>query len=173
MSITHDTPRTWHQCNSEKILEIYKEVLNEAERLGYNTKSPALFTYKSSRNWGTCRTVRGISYIGLNEVFKQDPEKCRSVLVHELAHALSPQDHHGNKWRSIGDNIGSKWGIKMSRCGSSEEFGLEMPMKETDKYTIECPKCKMQWHYMRMTKVVKAPETYRCGRCNQKLMRVK
>lgn len=172
MSISN-VPRTWHQCGNEEILKIYKEVINEAERLGYNTKSPALFMYKSTCRWGTCRTVRGTSYIGLNEVFLNDPEKSRDTLIHELAHSLVPKDGHGSKWHSIGDNIGKKWSIEMSRCSSDEEIGLEMPKKETDKYTIECPKCKMQWHYMRMTKVVKAPETYRCGRCNQKLVRVK
>lgn len=174
MNACYDVPRTWHQCNNEEILKIYKEIINEAERLGYNTKSPVLFMYKSTRNWGLCRTSHDISYIALNEVFKENPERCRNTLIHELAHALSPSDHHGNKWRSIGDNIGAKWGITMSRCNSSDEIGLKMPKKEyKNEYIIECPKCKVQWHYQRMTKAVKKPSVYMCGKCKQKLVRVK
>lgn len=162
---------TWKPCKDQGLLKVYEEVCQEARNLGYIFTTPTLYLIKSSRCWGKCHYEVNPKkeYIALNEVFLQKPELSRNTLIHELAHALTVGDHHGNKWRTAGNKIGAKWNINVERTNEYEGVSLH----SNDKYLIKCPKCGTEYPRSRMSDLVKHPSDYRCGHCNTTLVRVK
>ena len=174
-------PNTWKLCQDKKLNKIYDEVYEEANRLGFlknlHHKRP-LYIRKSIRSWGLCKSHRVIndiydSVICLNEVVasQKEYETARKIIVHEIAHAATPKDHHGNNWHRIGDLIGAKWNIKVERTDNYE--GMNLKSDDNIKYIVECPKCHVQWKYNRMCKTVEKFDKYRCGKCKETLIRIK
>lgn len=166
-------PTTWKVCTNQEVLNVYQEVLAHAKELRLNVGNPKLYTFKSTHNFGRCITNIHGSVIGLNEEFLKNPIKCRETCIHELAHAIVPKSHHDWRWEEIGNKIGAKWGIKVSRLSSEEKAGIVLPdKKEEVKYIVKCPTCGCLWKYQRLTPTVRYPEHYRCGKCKTTLERI-
>lgn len=174
-------PSTWKPCKDEKFNTIYDEVYEEAYNLGLlknlHHKRP-LYIHKSVRYWGLCKSKRIIdntfdSAICINDkiILAKRYDVARQVIVHEIAHAATPLDHHGSKWKNAGNKIGSKWHIDVRRCDSYD--GLKLKDEEAAKYIVECPKCHTQWKYNRMCKTVEKYDRYICQSCNERLIRIK
>lgn len=150
-----------------EIFDIYKEVVAHARELGYleGAETPPLYWIQNKThpygccNWTIQRTeernyynstgvkaiVRGIF---INEMFRNASEKIiRTILVHEVAHMCSVTKY-GPKWGkghcdyfyAIGDKLGYKWGIKVTRGADDEtckefeqEYAKQKGFKVYDK----------------------------------------
>jgi len=169
-------PRTWKKCTNSELLELYKEICDEATRLGYSFKEPKLYMFKSTKSWGRCHynTETNESAIALNYVFEDKPEAARNTLIHEIAHSCAVGDHHGERWERAGNNIGKKWGIKVTRLNNYEDLGVQS-ISKLGKYIVKCKKCGHEYYHARMCGVVEHPEFYNCGcsGCHGELKRIK
>ena len=172
-------PNTWKLCKDQTINKIYDEVYEEARSLGllssHHKKHP-LYIHKSVRSWGMCRwhRINPNEYdcaVCLNEkiVLAKSYDAARQVLVHEVAHMAAPGKHHNNAWYDAGNRLGRKWSIAVHRTDNYDDIDI----REDAKYIVECPKCHTQWKYNRMCKTVEKYDRYRCGKCQETLIRVK
>ena len=175
-------PNSWKQCKDKQLNQIYNEVYEEAKRLGLlgalHYKHP-LYVNKSVRNFGLCRSrhvMNGVydSVICINDkiLLAKKYDIAREVIIHEMAHMAQPTDNHNYSWYKTGNLIGKKWNVTVNRTGSYEGIDLRGNTQEP-KYIVECPKCHTQWKYDRMCRTVEKYDKYRCGKCNEHLIRIK
>lgn len=62
----------------------------------------------------------------------------------------------------------------ITRCtGSEKVFENAEDAMSAYKYVVKCPKCNQRWGYDRMSKFVKFPWLYHCGKCGCELKREK
>lgn len=177
-------PRTWEVCEDELANDIFSTVVIEAANFGYHYfGSRRLWVYDDKTTYGQCRSTVATkgdcySFIGINRKCLKSRNVLFDVLVHELAHAICPKDHHGKKWKEVGNQIGQRLGVTVTR-DNTEEYEREgvvirEPVSETvARYIIECPCCHATWKYNRLCKTVKYAELYRCCKCKTDLVRIK
>ena len=140
---------------------------------------PLLFTRKSVKVLGTCFSNKNAdgSYdctIVLNELLADfSDDQIRPTLVHEVAHAITPFDHHGSLWYAAANAIGAKWGYKIERLAADEEVNdaifKRKEAKRHYKFELYCPLCGMSWKYQRECPAVKNPQKYMCPHDKTKL----
>ncbi len=87
---------------------------------------------KAKRRLGRCNNLtKEISiskyYIELNN---PSEDKVRDLVLHEIAHALTPGDHHGKKWKKKCVELG----CSTNRCSDEN---INVP----SKYELVCPVC--------------------------------
>lgn len=178
-------PRTWVKAQDEKdLIRIFEEVKQKAVELGYLKENLVYGPYlmkPQNKAYGYCNSQRKsrtsssfYSYVAVNQRVLKSKEAMRRVMVHEIAHACDPTEHHSGKWKKIGDKIGKYWNVTVNRTDDYSEFGVDdWHSASVPKYIVECPQCKASWNYVRMSKCVKAPNTFRCPKCDHSLCRVK
>lgn len=164
-------PRTWKPCENKEILHIYLNVCERVIKEGLMKEIPPLFLFQSAKKWGECRQNTWHTVIGLNQIFADDPAKSTSTIIHELAHAILPNNGHDVHWSAMANKIGELFGEEIKRTWSQDEVGLSI--RENYRYTVECPQCHYQWNFQRMCDKVKHPHLYLCGVCNEQLIRTK
>ena len=85
---------------------------------------------KATARAGQCRYGRkeiGLSWkIFSIEANRQD---ALNTILHEIAHALTPGEHHGPKWKRVARDIG---------CNAARCHTLETPPKPPAKYAGTC-----------------------------------
>lgn len=165
-------PRGWAKNTNEQLQKIYEEVCNKTIEFQLIDYIPDLYIFKSTRTWGWARypnkTQESCGYkpfVGLNEIYLQDPTKAVNTICHELAHIVSPKnEHHGSIWKHNFEKIGTSFELhRFERCSSSEYVGLEMPKRY--KYEAYCPHCGRSWKRQKAVKLIQEPERYRCPIC--------
>lgn len=176
-------PNGWKRNNNKQLQEIYEQCCKKAIELKLLDYTPELYIFKSTRMWGwarypdTYQKMRGWKpYVGLNEVYLQDPTKAYNTICHELAHIASPaREHHGYTWRYNFSRLGRQFGLdRFERCSSNDEVGLKLPKKNElsttpYKYRAYCPTCGREWKYKSCCKIIKNPNRWRCGTCKTNL----
>lgn len=195
--------RTWKDCEDPKILAVYKEVMAEAKRLypQYFEKTTYKFyidsstshlgrcSYQYNKNtlyskWGFknhCGNIRCTDVVILLSKYVQDIKQVTTTLCHEVAHAVTPGDHHSDLWLTRANKIGEKFGVKInSRLASAAEtknFNANIEKanitKKRAEYLIRCEKCGQEFHRVRKTDFVKHPYLWKCGKCHGELKRIK
>lgn len=167
-------PRGWSKNSNEHLQKVYNEACNKAIELGLIDYTPELYIFKSTRTWGWARYPQHYDYnkkpyVGLNEVYLQEPTKALNTICHELAHIASPRGTgHGQPWKHNFTKLGTPFGLsRFERCSSSEYVGLDMPKQY--KYEAYCGKCGQSWKRQKKVKLIQQPERYRCPICQQKL----
>lgn len=182
-------PQSWTPSTDTLVNKIFREVMIEAERLGYDLSglTPRPFVFPKSAGKTSAGTVYGQTrysdrinrvHIGLNAglVATHDLQKILPVIIHEMAHSVKTARHdgHGDIWRKVGDSIGKSYGVTVE-CRVKDDERVEdiAPVKRPDKYTIGCPKCKNVWGYSRMCASVEHPALWRCSKCKVPLVRIK
>lgn len=175
--------RTWKPINSGRLYELYLEVMANARalKLWDETKeNPPLYTRKSVRTLGTCSSNKNRngtwdSSIILNqELEKYSDDQIRPIIVHEVAHAIYPEEHHGFYWRYTANRLGQKWGCKAEVYSSNEEINKALEELKTAvspyKYELYCPCCGATWKYKCLCQAVKNPQIYLCKKDRTKLL---
>jgi predicted SprT family Zn-dependent metalloprotease len=109
------------------------------------------FTH-AKRVFGVCKYKRNrlsgeytLVGIGLSKylVLLNDEEQVRDTILHEIAHALTLGDGHGERWKRMCVKIG----CKPIRCYTSEEV-----VQPKLKYSAECGGCGTEFQKARLPK---------------------
>lgn len=112
----------------------------------------------------------------------KDTEEIRTVLCHELMHAILGSVGHDRIWRMslrkmrraydylygdfhLHEKPYSKERIEIGALDGHTK-APEFAGGEGYKYTIICDKCGYEWHYKRLTNAVKSPKDYYCVYCS-------
>lgn len=110
------------------------------------------------RRFGCCRY--GSKLISLSRpltLLNAEPE-VRDTLLHEIAHALCPDDGHGPRWRQKCREIGAK----PRRCYDDES--IASPPRRPARYEWGCRACDWWVQRHRRTR-----RTFVCAKCKVKL----
>jgi predicted SprT family Zn-dependent metalloprotease len=87
------------------------------------------------RRFGSCRYRQKVITLSRPLTFLNPEEQVRDTILHEIAHALAPDDGHGDKWRQRCREIGAK----PARCYTDEE--VASPPRRAAPYEIGCQRC--------------------------------
>lgn len=174
---------TWTRVTRKDILTEFWALVQRAQELhlfSYLTKDyECIGLYQSdrrTRNVGTCYTNNFFQewLVVINDKILQcSIDKIRKILVHEIAHACVPKDHHGPNWHTIANILGAPWGYEATRLQFDDEIiNACNANKATRKYIVECPLCHVQWKYKIKCRTIKYPELYHHTKCGTNLVRI-
>jgi len=94
------------------------------------------FTFdRARRRFGSCSPSRKRISLSLPLTTLNDEPQVRDTILHEIAHALTPGDGHGERWRAACARIGAK----PARCFHEHE--VAMPVRREAPYRIGCASC--------------------------------
>lgn len=105
----------------------------------------------AKRRFGCCNYTRKEISLSKHLTLLNDHEQVRETLIHEIAHALTPGDHHGKTWQAKCIELG----IKPERCYKANE--VEAPKA---KFLLVCTNCDLKVPRMRRSR-----KTYVCKAC--------
>jgi len=94
------------------------------------------------RRFGCCRWRDKVITLSKPLTFLNSEDQVRETILHEIAHALTPGDGHGLKWRAKCRELG----IKPERCYGEAE--VVSPPRSAARYVIGCKRCGW-WHERR------------------------
>jgi predicted SprT family Zn-dependent metalloprotease len=123
-----------------------------AEELMRTHKLPREWSFRFDRSkvrYGKCDYARRVISLSAALVALNTEESVRDTILHEIAHALAPQNAgHGPQWRALARAIGCKG----SRC-----YGDEV-RRPSPRFRGECRSCGRQIYRHRRTMIA-------CGKC--------
>ncbi|HEY8747772.1 MAG TPA: SprT-like domain-containing protein [Tepidisphaeraceae bacterium] len=111
------------------------------------------------RRFGCCRYRAKAISLSRWLVLLNTPDQVRDTLLHEIAHALTPGDGHGAKWKRKCAEIGAK----PVRCYSDKH--VRSPVAAAPKYRLGCQACQWWVDRRRLTN-----SRYVCRRCLKPLI---
>lgn len=111
------------------------------------------------RRFGCCIPSEKIIALSRPLVLLNSVEQVRDTILHEIAHALTPGDHHGAKWKAMCRRIGAK----PERCFKPDQ--VETPALAPTYYEIGCPTCDW-WAPRRQLTVSR----HLCRKCRGKVV---
>ena len=117
----------------------------------------------SKKRFGCCdhfnRVISMSKHIAvLNEYFT-----LKNNILHEIAHALTPKDGHGAKWRATCRRIGAR----PERCYSRDRV-----VTPKGKHVYQCPKCTVKINKFRKLKDLHLRYHSTCGK-DAKIVKIK
>lgn len=129
--------------------------------------------------WGLCKQyLPGLYDISIAERILQDnvsDQAAKNTILHELLHTVKGCHGHKGKWKELAAKVNRllpQYTIK--RTTSYEEKGLEYkPKKRTNRYAVKCVHCGKEYYREKESKLIKHPDQYRCGVCNNHLQRIR
>jgi predicted SprT family Zn-dependent metalloprotease len=87
------------------------------------------------RRFGSCNLTRKRITLSRPLAFLNTEEQVRDTLLHEIAHALTPGDGHGRRWKAMCARIGAR----PQRCYRENE--VIAPPRPAAPYLLGCPAC--------------------------------
>ena len=148
------------------------ECMEELDSIGIEYGNIIDFTVntRAKKRWGQCKAVPGGYLININEALlneKNSEDGLKNTIMHELLHSCEGCMNHGQKWKEVVGIVNRKLGYGIKTTSSSAEKGvLEETRNIKVKYRIVCKKCGNELTRSKMTKVVKYPSMYQCGKCH-------
>lgn len=182
--------RTHKDVTDSRILEIWKEVKDEAKALYpqyFEHCEPELYQDNSYSHLGLCiyecsnpreKNVDKLRFsrciITISSCLGNDYNQIRKTLCHELGHFVAPREHHSYLWKTRANKIGARWGFEAERCTANETFQnaakqLRAERSSGYKYRVYCPDCGTEWKYKTRCQIVQSPHRWSCGKCKTKL----
>lgn len=181
----------------EKLEKLYKECLEELNRIGISFEGRQINICISKRNnkrYGCCKTelpderykkvirksfrykIKYDSYkkytIEISKwVMELNKSIIKNTIIHELIHCLPYCNNHGEYFKKYANIVNKELGYNISRLGNKKEdlenSNIEYRYEEQYKYIIECEKCGQIFYRKRLQKNFK--NKYRCSKCLGKL----
>ena len=111
------------------------------------------------RRFGACNYTRKRITLSRPLVLLNGMDEIRDTVLHEIAHALCPDDGHGPRWRAKCREIGAK----PKRCYSDET--VASPPRRPAPYEWGCGACG--WWVERRRRTRRA---YVCAKCRGRLV---
>jgi predicted SprT family Zn-dependent metalloprotease len=90
---------------------------------------------RARRRFGSCQPTRRTITLSRALTLLNDLDQVRDTLLHEIAHALTPGDNHGPRWKAKCVELGAK----PERCYTHEQ--VVAPPRREARYRIGCPRC--------------------------------
>jgi predicted SprT family Zn-dependent metalloprotease len=87
------------------------------------------------RRFGSCRVKSKMITLSRTLTFLNPETEVRDTILHEIAHALTPNDGHGQRWKRKCIEIGAR----PERCYA--ESKVVTPARPTARYAIGCRTC--------------------------------
>lgn len=153
------------------------EVIGNIRKVTINTRAKT--------RWGMCKMYNsGGHYSGyiieISDKILQDrvPEDATmSTIVHEILHACKGGHGHKGLWKQYADKVMRKYpNLTITRTASAGFFGLSSGPGSTSQvaltYLIQCTNCGLKHYSSKLSKTIKYPYKYRCGRCGGELKRI-
>ena len=110
-----------------------------------------------------------ISAFILSDDTKEDA--VMETIIHEILHTCKGCMNHGREWKRLANIVYKKTGYKITTTSPREKFGLSEEDEDVAKYVFVCEKCGQVIRRNRMSKFVRHPEWYRCGKCGGNIKR--
>jgi predicted SprT family Zn-dependent metalloprotease len=107
----------------------------------------------AKRRFGCCKYRSKMITLSKYLTELNNETRIRNTILHEIAHALTPGQHHNNVWRSKAREIGCDG----ERCYSA--LAVEVPKA---RYVAVCPGCGNTFTKHRIRKIINQS----CGRCS-------
>lgn len=111
------------------------------------------------RRFGSCRYAARTITLSRPLVLLNDESQVRDTILHEIAHALTPGDGHGARWKAACLQVGAS----PTRC--YDVHAVRAPARPAAKYRLGCKAC--DWWVDRRKL---SPHRYICKRCRGKLV---
>lgn len=104
-------------------------------------------TNKRKSAFGVCNYTKRQIELSMLLVPVMTDEGIKETIIHEIAHALTPDHHHDRVWKAKCIELGGTG----NRCGGSEKYmdgekGREINEQKMAKYTLTCPECGEIYH---------------------------
>lgn len=173
---------TWRRVTRQDVLTEFESLIEKAHnydlwqsKYSHYTCAGLYTSNRKTRNIGVCYNSHSTAEwcIVLNAKLLNCPmDKIRQILVHEIAHACCPKDHHGYLWQYTANKLGREWGYEASRLCYDEEIIQTCGENKPRIYAIRCPKCGTTWKYKIQCRAVKYPNLYIHRTCGCHLERV-
>ena len=167
--------------------KLVKECKAELNAIGieYGNITYVKINTRATSRWGLCRNLTP-SYdwedsrfeIEISNRLLEDNVKdsaTKQTIIHELLHSCKGGMTHKGKWKEYANKVNANYNqYNITRCTSSKELGIdETNTKINAKYILKCSCCGNTYFHSRMSKSVKHPEWFLCGKCHGKLERIK
>ena len=110
------------------------------------------------RRFGSCQPRRKIITLSRALTLLNGVDQVRDTILHEIAHALTPGDNHGPKWKAMCRRIGAK----PLRCYTQDE--VVAPARRAAPFQIGCTTCSWWVDRRRRTR-----RTLICKTCGSKV----
>lgn len=178
--------KTWKVISDKRILSIWDEVVEEAIKHDF-LKSGFIPQLKSTNRLtsaaafcsvhGAIDSVRSCVVLS-DALLNQDEDFVRSVLCHEMGHAVCPVGvGHGLVWYIAAEAIGSKWNYTPSAALTPEQTlkfvkalaTLRAKEATTYKYQLVCQECGRKYQKYKTLAPSITRNKWACGHCHKSL----
>lgn len=133
-----------------KLLEAEKLVLQLLDKHNLLANCWKFGWIKNSRAFGICNYTKKTIFLSMELVQLNNESEVTDTILHEIAHANTPGDGHGNKWKKECVALG---------CRPIARFNEEMAVTINNKFEAKCGNCQKTYKN-------KLPIPLRCS-CNQ------
>ena len=164
---------------NQRLDDLLKIVLKEALAckipFSKNISENVYINKRAKKRYGACKleNIKGRKKYIIEVssfVLDADDQTIKGIIAHEVLHTCHGCMNHGERWKRYASILNRAYGYNIKRVATREENNLpkENIGVAKPKYAIKCQNCGNIIYRMRMSKVIKNPERYRC-KCGGKL----